>query len=53
MFINKGTYSIILAYVNNLVSITCTKDKIAALKQLVFNKYRCRDISPISYYLGI
>jgi hypothetical protein len=35
------------------VFITYTKDKIAALKQLVFNKYKCRDLSPISYYLEI
>jgi hypothetical protein len=35
------------------VFITCTKDEITALKQLVFNKYKCRDLSPISYYLGI
>jgi hypothetical protein len=35
------------------VFITCTKDEITALKQLVFDKYKCRDLSPISYYLGI
>jgi hypothetical protein len=35
------------------VFITRTKDEIAALKQLVFDKYKCRDLGPISYYLGI
>jgi hypothetical protein len=35
------------------VFITRTKDKITALKQLVFDKYKYRDLSPISYYLGI
>lgn len=53
MFINKDTYSIILAYVDDLVFITRTKDEMAALKQLVFNKYNCRNFSPISHYLGI
>jgi hypothetical protein len=32
IFINKDTYSIILTYINNLIFITYTKDKIAALK---------------------
>jgi hypothetical protein len=53
VFIDKDTYSIILAYVDDLVFITRTKDEMAALKQLVFDKYKCRDLSPISYYLGI
>jgi hypothetical protein len=35
------------------VFITCIKDKITALKQLVFNKYKCCNLSPISYYLEI
>jgi hypothetical protein len=52
-FINKDTYSIILAYVDDLVFITRTKDEMAALKQLVFDKYKCRDLGPISHYLGI
>jgi hypothetical protein len=43
VFIDKDTYSIILAYVDDLVFITRTKDEMAALKQLVFNKYKCRD----------
>jgi hypothetical protein len=53
VFINKDTYSIILAYVDDLVFITRTKDEMAALKQLVFDKYKCRDLGPISHYLGI
>jgi hypothetical protein len=35
------------------VFITRTKDEITALKQLVFNKYKCCNLSPISYYLEI
>jgi hypothetical protein len=35
------------------VFITRIKDEITALKQLVFDKYKCRDLGPISYYLGI
>jgi hypothetical protein len=33
--------------------ITYIKDKITALKQLIFNKYKCCNLSPISYYLEI
>jgi hypothetical protein len=32
IFINKDTYSIILAYINNFVFITYIKNKIATLK---------------------
>lgn len=53
VFINKDTHSIILAYVDDLVFITRTKDKMAALKQLVFDKYKCCDLGSISHYLGI
>jgi hypothetical protein len=53
VFINKDTYSIMLAYVNDLVFITRTKDLMTALKQLVFDKYKCRDLGPVSHYLGI
>jgi hypothetical protein len=33
--------------------ITRTKDEMAALKKLIFGKFRCHDMGPISYYLGI
>jgi hypothetical protein len=33
--------------------ITRTKDEIAALKKLIFGKFKCHDIGPISHYLGI
>jgi hypothetical protein len=53
IFINPVTSSIILAYVNDIVIITRTKDEIAALKKLIFSKFKCHDIGLISYYLGI
>jgi hypothetical protein len=52
VFINT-TSSIILAYVNNLVMITRTKAKIAALKAQLFSKFKCHDLRLIAYYLGI
>jgi hypothetical protein len=52
VFIN-ATSSIILAYVNNLVIITRTKAKIAALKAQLFSKFKCYDLRLIAYYLGI
>jgi hypothetical protein len=33
--------------------ITRTKDEMAALKKLIFGKFKCHDMGPISYYLGI
>jgi hypothetical protein len=52
MFIN-ATSSIILIYVNNLVIITRTKAKIAALKAQLFSKFKCYNLRLIAYYLGI
>ena len=53
VFINTATGGIILAYVDDLVMITRTKEEMAALKKLVLGKYKCRDLGPISHYLGI
>jgi hypothetical protein len=53
VFANKITGAIILVYVDDLVFITRTKHEIAALKALVFDKYKCRDLGAISHYLGI
>jgi hypothetical protein len=53
VFINPLTGGILLAYVNDILIITRTKDKIAALKKLIFGKFKCHDIGLISYYLGI
>jgi hypothetical protein len=44
---------IILAYVDDLVLITRTVDQMAALKALIFSKFKCHDLGPISHYLGI
>jgi hypothetical protein len=53
VFTNKTTGAIILAYVDDLLFITRTKPEMAALKALVFDKYKCYDLGPISHYLGI
>jgi hypothetical protein len=53
VFTNPLTSGIILAYVDNILMITRTKDKIAALKKLIFGKFRCHNIGLISHYLGI
>jgi hypothetical protein len=52
VFIN-ATSSIILAYVDDLVMITRTKAKMAALKAQLFSKFKCHDLGLIAYYLGI
>jgi hypothetical protein len=52
VFINsKGL--IILAYVDNLIFITRTRDEMATLKKQVFSKFKCHDLGPIAHYLGI
>jgi hypothetical protein len=33
--------------------ITRTKDEMAALKKLIFGKFKCHNMGPISHYLGI
>jgi hypothetical protein len=43
----------ILAYVDDLIFITKTRDRMDSLKRSVFNKYKCRDLGPIGHYLGI
>jgi hypothetical protein len=52
VFIN-ATGSIILTYVDDLVMITRTKAKIAALKAQLFSKFKCHNLRLIAYYLGI
>jgi hypothetical protein len=41
VFTNPLTGGIILAYVDDILIITRTKDEIAALKKLIFGKFRC------------
>jgi hypothetical protein len=53
VFINPLTGGILLAYVDDILIITRTKDEMAALKKLIFGKFKCHDIRLISYYLGI
>jgi hypothetical protein len=53
VFINPLTSGIILVYVNDILIITRTKNEIAALKKLIFAKFKYYNIEPISYYLGI
>jgi hypothetical protein len=52
VFVNNAS-NIILAYVNNLIFITYTKAKIAALKEQVFIKFKCYNLRLILHYLGI
>ncbi|KAI2484857.1 Retrovirus pol polyprotein from transposon tnt 1-94 [Pyrenophora tritici-repentis] len=40
-------------YVDNLILITRTKDQMFVLKALIHGKYKCRDLGPINFYLGI
>jgi hypothetical protein len=51
VFINNASL-IILAYVDDLVMITQTTAEMAKLKSLLFGKFKCHDLSSISYYLG-
>ena len=50
---NHHTGSILLTYVDDIVMITRTKDEMAVLKKLIFGKFKCHDMGPISHYLGI
>jgi len=52
VFINSDGL-IILAYVDDLIFITRTREEMAALKKQVFSKFKCHDLGPISHYLGI
>jgi hypothetical protein len=52
VFINTDG-GITLAYVDDLVLITRTVDQMAALKALIFGKFKCHDLGPILHYLGI
>ncbi|KAI1667156.1 Gag-Pol polyprotein [Pyrenophora tritici-repentis] len=45
--------SLILAYVDNIIFITATKQRIKEIKEAVYKKYKCRDLGPISHYLGL
>ena len=45
--------SLILAYVDDIVFITQTCQRMNDVKKQVFDKYKCRDLGPISHYLGI
>jgi hypothetical protein len=53
VFTNPSTGGILLTYVDDIVMITRTKDEMAALKKLIFGKFKCHDMGPISHYLGI
>jgi hypothetical protein len=52
VFVNSDGL-IILAYVDDLILITRTREEMAALKEQVFSKFKCHDLGPISHYLGI
>ena len=50
---NSLTSGIILAYVDDILMITRTIDEMAALKKLIFSKFKCHDMGLISHYLDI
>ncbi|KAI1663848.1 RVT-2 domain containing protein [Pyrenophora tritici-repentis] len=45
--------SLILAYVDDIIFITATKQRMKEIKEAVYKKYKCRDLGPISHYLGL
>jgi hypothetical protein len=52
VFTNPSTGSILLGYVDDIVMITRMKNKMATLKKLIFSKFKCHNMGPMSHYLG-
>jgi hypothetical protein len=52
VFLRKLDGSLILAYVDDVVFITRSSASMRNVKEQFFGKYKCRDIGPISHYLG-
>jgi hypothetical protein len=50
---HRENHNIILLYVNNLILIARNKDLITKLKEIIYAKYKYRDLRPINFYLGI
>jgi hypothetical protein len=53
MFINLITKAVVVIYVDNLILITRDVLLIEELKAKLLQRYKARDLSPISFYLGI
>jgi hypothetical protein len=53
VFISQQSGQIIIVYVNNLILIGRDIQTIELLKEALRNKYKVRDLGPITYYLGI
>jgi hypothetical protein len=53
VFLRKQDGSLILAYVDDIIFITRSSASMSNIKEQFFGKYKCRDLGPISQYLGI
>jgi hypothetical protein len=53
VFINLITKAVIVVYVDNLIFITRNVLLIEELKAKLLRRYKARNLSPISFYLGI
>lgn len=53
VFIKKATGSIIIVYVDDLILITKSMEQMHELKKLILDKYKCRDLGAINFYLGV
>jgi hypothetical protein len=53
MFLCKQDGSLIFTYVDDIIFITRSSASISNVKEQFFGKYKCRNLGPISHYLGI
>jgi hypothetical protein len=53
VFINLITKAVVIIYVDNLILITRDVLLMEELKAKLLRRYKARDLSPISFYLGI
>jgi hypothetical protein len=53
VFLRQQDSSLILAYVDDIMFITRSSTSMSNIKEQFFGKYKCRNLGPISQYLGI
>jgi transposase InsO family protein len=53
VFQHKQSRCFILAYVDDLILVTVTKQQMTELKQAIMDKFKCRDMGPVTHYLGL
>jgi hypothetical protein len=53
VFLRQQDSSLILAYVDDIMFITRSSASMSNIKEQFFGKYKCRNLGPISQYLGI